>query len=92
MKSKKSRQIVLFFTLYVTIGSLALFSLCMDIATFKISYNLGKLKKEMEHLSKENKKMEFQIWTLTSPDQIYLRATTELGMERPVKIDYIKIP
>ena len=46
----------------------------------------------MEHLSKENKKMEFQIWTLTSPDQIYLRATTELGMERPVKIDYIKIP
>ncbi len=92
MKSQKNRQLILYISLYLAIGALALFSLSMDIATFKISFTLGKIKKEIERLNKENKKVEFQIWTLTSPEQIHARATTELGMERPERIEYIKIP
>ncbi len=91
MNPQKKRLILVFISLYFTIGSLALFSLCIDIATFKISYNLGKLKKEIDTLKKENKEAEFQIYTLTSPPQIYLKATTQLDMVRPDKIDYITL-
>jgi cell division protein FtsB len=88
-KKRHFRQLII---IYIAILCLGLFGLSMDIATFKKSHSMGKLKKEIATLSHENKKMELLILQKTSPDQVYEHATTTLQMIRPDKITYIKTP
>lgn len=90
MTKKKPNPIRFYILSYIGIGILILFSLWINIQTNPILINCQKLKMEVRKLTEENKKLEYELLKKTRLEEIDRKATEELHMSPPKKVDFIK--
>jgi cell division protein FtsL len=84
-----------FFTLFLLMGclvGLALFHVWLRLQVVRLGYVLSTTSKLQAQLEQENRELQLEFATLTSPDRLGESARVRLGLRDPEKGQLVVLP
>ena len=93
MAAETGRQISLpALFLGLSLVGLALLHVWLRLQVIQLGYVLSTTSKVQSQLEQENRELQLELATLTSPDRLEQRARTRLGLREPEKGQVVILP
>jgi len=91
----EARWVGSFFTLFLLMGclvGLALFHVWLRLQVVRLGYVLSTTSKLQAQLEQENRELQLELATLTSPDRLGESARSRLGIREPERGQLVVLP